>query len=113
MVCIASIFIDCRHKIPPRRSNIDLKDLYVLWKERKFSMNGWKTARDVNAKETGDSTCMYCHQKVFLDGVGILLAIGYPFKMATVNILYTFMTEQFLHTDMKGNEYRLGAASSR
>ncbi len=74
------------HRSPKLARN--LKDLYAVWKEFEFGVNGQKAAKDYTAKERGDNKFMYCRRKVFWDAVTLLLKRGYTSDTA-IDCIYT------------------------
>ena len=49
-------------------------DLFTVWKECEFGMNGKKPAKDFTSHERGENKFTYCRRKVFLDAVNRLIA---------------------------------------
>lgn len=66
----------------------NLKDLYTVWKEFEFGLNGQKAAKDYTAKERGENKFMYCRNKVFWDDITQLLTRGYTSETA-IDHIYT------------------------
>jgi hypothetical protein len=53
------------------------KDLYFVWKEWEFGVNGVKPARDFTPRERGANKFTYCRRKVFWDAVIRMISHGF------------------------------------
>ncbi len=53
------------------------KDLYFVWKEWEFGVNGVKPARDFTSMERGANKFTYCQCKVFWDAVIRMILHGF------------------------------------
>jgi hypothetical protein len=52
-------------------------DLFTVWKEWEFSMNGTKPAKDFTSHKRGANKFTYCQLKVFSDADNRLIARGH------------------------------------
>ena len=52
------------------------KDLYVLWQEYEFGLEGNKPAKLYTPAERGANKCSYCRRKVFWDAIETLMQRG-------------------------------------
>ena len=62
------------------------KDLFTVWKEWEFGMNGMKPAKDFTSHERGANKFTYCRRKVFWDAVNRLIARGHTSDTAVDRI---------------------------
>ena len=61
-------------------------DLFTVWKEWEFGMNGMKPAKDFTSHERGANKFTYCQCKVFWDAVNQLIARGHTLDTAVDRI---------------------------
>mgnify|MGYP006196021747 FL=1 len=61
-------------------------DLFTVWKEWEFGMNGMKPAKDFTSHERGANKFTYCQRKVFWDAVHQLIARGHTSDTAVDRI---------------------------
>ena len=66
------------------------KDLYSVWKEWEFGLNGMKAAKDYSYHERGANKFSYCRRKVFWDAVTGLISKGYTSDTAIDRIYLVY-----------------------
>ncbi|ETK73968.1 hypothetical protein L915_19155 [Phytophthora nicotianae] len=66
------------------------KDLYELWGEYEFGLNGVKAAREYTAAERGANKFAYSRRKIFWDVVATMVRAGYSSDVAVDRIYAIF-----------------------
>jgi len=67
-----------------------VKNLYLLWKEYEFGLDGKKPAREFTTYERGQNKCSYSKRKVFWDIVEKLIQRGYTSDTAIDHIYLVY-----------------------
>ena len=63
------------------------KDLYIVWKEWEFGLNGLKLARDFSPRERGVNKFTYCQREAFWDMVIRMITHGFT-SDTSINRIY-------------------------
>ncbi len=66
------------------------KDLWTLWKEFEFGIDGGKAAKDYTSHERGANKCLYSVRKVFWDIVKKMISNGYTSDSAIDRIYLVY-----------------------
>ncbi len=66
------------------------KDLYVVWKEWEFGLNGTKPARDFTIHERGENRFAFCRRKNLWEAVSRMIAHGYTSDTAIDRIYLVY-----------------------
>eukprot|EP00569_Conticribra_weissflogii_P019666 CAMPEP_0171425364 /NCGR_PEP_ID=MMETSP0881-20121228/3271_1 /TAXON_ID=67004 /ORGANISM="Thalassiosira weissflogii, Strain CCMP1336" /LENGTH=187 /DNA_ID=CAMNT_0011944673 /DNA_START=1394 /DNA_END=1956 /DNA_ORIENTATION=- len=75
--------------VPPKLQKY-VKNLYLLWKEYEFGLDGKKPAREFTTYERGQNKCSYSKRKVFWDIVEKLIQRGYTSDTAIDHIYLVY-----------------------
>ena len=74
------------------------KDLYIVWKEWEFGLNGVKLTRDFTPRERGANKFTYCRRKAFWDAVIQMITHGFTLDTAIDRIYLAYGQENLFLT---------------